>query len=261
MRRLSAALSSLILVLAFGLTAGGDDDAPPLTAPLDVPVPAPEPAAKPAEPKAEPPPRPLLVVPGLARPKRAVAPVVAPTIPRLEPIDDVDAPPVIESPAPRPEHRTTASAADSTPGLSLETVPPEELEGRTLPGTTPGTRRGDPDEPSKPSAGTPPPRRRFFGGRLAPPAASTGRSPRERDPIRVEQRSDPAADAALKRRVERTIRESLGERVRSVDVLVVDREITIRARADRFWNRRAVRRQLENLPGLGGYRARVELLD
>jgi hypothetical protein len=37
--------------------------------------------------------------------------------------------------------------------------------------------------------------------------------------------------------------------------------VTIRARATRFWQRRAVRRSLETLPGLAGYRPTIELLD
>ena len=79
--------------------------------------------------------------------------------------------------------------------------------------------------------------------------------------IKVEPSTDPAAEAALKRRIERQIRELLGDRVGDVEVRIVGRDITIRARAVRFWQRRAVRRTLETLPGLAGYRARVEMGD
>jgi hypothetical protein len=79
--------------------------------------------------------------------------------------------------------------------------------------------------------------------------------------VTVEPRTDAAADAALKRRVEKQIRESLGTRLRSSEVLVVGRDVTIRARAARFWQKRAVRRALESLPALHGYDARIEMLD
>jgi hypothetical protein len=95
---------------------------------------------------------------------------------------------------------------------------------------------------------------------LTPPAFLTGRSPAEpRSAITVEPRTDPAADAALKRRLERQIQESLGDRVRSVEVRVVGREVTILAKTTRFWQRRTVRRALETLPGLNGYHATVQV--
>ncbi|MBX6315766.1 MAG: hypothetical protein IRY99_23050, partial [Isosphaeraceae bacterium] len=81
------------------------------------------------------------------------------------------------------------------------------------------------------------------------------------DGLAVEPRSDPAADAALKRRLEGQIRTAVGERVRSLDVRVVDRSVTIRARVDRFWQRRSVRRTLESLPGLAGYKTTIEVTD
>jgi hypothetical protein len=79
--------------------------------------------------------------------------------------------------------------------------------------------------------------------------------------IEFDPRSDPAADAALKQRVERVIRQSAGPHVRAAEVSVIDRSIVIRARADRFFNRRAVKRRLESLPGLAGYETRVEIVD
>ncbi|MFO0907568.1 MAG: hypothetical protein U0794_04270 [Isosphaeraceae bacterium] len=77
----------------------------------------------------------------------------------------------------------------------------------------------------------------------------------------VEPRTDPATDAALKRRLERQIRESLGNRVQSYEVRVVGREVIIRARTARFWQRRSVRNTLESLPGLNGYRTTVVVDD
>jgi hypothetical protein len=65
----------------------------------------------------------------------------------------------------------------------------------------------------------------------------------------------------VKRKIEEQIRESLGDRVRSVEVRVRGRNVLIVARATRFWQKRPVRRSLETLPVLSGYRARVELED
>lgn len=79
--------------------------------------------------------------------------------------------------------------------------------------------------------------------------------------IAVEPRPDPAAAAIVKRRIEKQIQQSLGDRVRSVDVRVTGRNVLIRARAARFWQRRWVRRSLESLTIPSGYHPRVELID
>ena len=89
----------------------------------------------------------------------------------------------------------------------------------------------------------------------------TRQSPKPDDSISVEPRSDPAADAAFKRRLEVQIRNAVGSRVHSFDVKVVDREVTIQAHGTRFWNRRAVKHTLETLPGLTGYHTTVEVAD
>jgi hypothetical protein len=49
--------------------------------------------------------------------------------------------------------------------------------------------------------------------------------------------------------------------LRSVEVRVSGRNVLIVARAARFWQKRTVRRTLETLPVLSGYRARVDLDD
>ena len=82
-----------------------------------------------------------------------------------------------------------------------------------------------------------------------------------RGPGEPKPKSDPAADAELKRRIERQVREALGDRVRSVEVRVVGRNVAIRAEASRFWQRRSVRRTLESLPGLAGYRTTIDVGD
>jgi hypothetical protein len=65
----------------------------------------------------------------------------------------------------------------------------------------------------------------------------------------------------VKRRIEHQIRETLGDRVRSVEVRVTGRNVLIVAQPSRFWLRRTVRRSLESLPALQGYRTRIELAE
>jgi hypothetical protein len=72
---------------------------------------------------------------------------------------------------------------------------------------------------------------------------------------------EPATDSTVKRRIEREIRDVLGDRVRSAEVRVSGRNVLIVAKASRFWQKRAVRRTLETLPALAGVRARIELDD
>jgi hypothetical protein len=79
--------------------------------------------------------------------------------------------------------------------------------------------------------------------------------------IIIEPRSDPAAEAAIRSRVQKQIEQSLGDRVRSVEVRVSGRNVSIRAQAARFWQRRGIRRSLETLSMPSGYRARVEMVD
>ena len=72
---------------------------------------------------------------------------------------------------------------------------------------------------------------------------------------------EAVTDASVKRKIEKQIRDSLGDRVRSVEVRVSGRNILIVAQASRFWQKRTVRRALETLPALEGYRARIDLDD
>jgi hypothetical protein len=98
----------------------------------------------------------------------------------------------------------------------------------------------------------------LFGGRWVNPFVQRPVGDVDSD-IRAEPRSDPAADAALKRRIEKQAVAAVGDKVRSVDVRVVGRSITIQAHGSRLFQRRAVKKSLEGLPGLSGYRAVVEV--
>jgi len=46
-----------------------------------------------------------------------------------------------------------------------------------------------------------------------------------------------------------------------IEVRVVGRNVAIRAEASRFWQRRSVKRTLESLPGLTGYRTTIDVGD
>lgn len=99
--------------------------------------------------------------------------------------------------------------------------------------------------------------------RSLPPATSrnTSRSRPDSDGIKVEPRNDPAADAAVKRRVERQVREAVGNRVKDVEVRVVGRAVTIQVRGVRFFQKRGVRKSIESIPGLGAYKTTIDVLD
>ncbi len=98
-------------------------------------------------------------------------------------------------------------------------------------------------------------------GRLLGLPGSREESANPRSSISVEPRSDPAAEAAAKKRIEKQVQAAVGDRVRSVEIEVSGRTVMIRAQAARFWQRRAVRRSLETMTLPSGYRARVEMVD
>jgi hypothetical protein len=65
----------------------------------------------------------------------------------------------------------------------------------------------------------------------------------------------------VKRRIEKQVREALGDRARSVEVRVTGHNVLVVARPSRFWQKRGIRRTLESLPILDGYRARIDVAD
>jgi hypothetical protein len=255
MRR-RVAVGTVVAWLAWGVPAVADDELPPLTPPVAVPSPPAEAtvldddAPEPIPPEN----RPILVVPGLPTPRRMTAPPSPPAVPGpplTPPLDLGEGPPDI-APAPLPRYSAEPLNRSGARPLTLEAVPRERLE--PAPAARP---RPEPTPADDPRPRTPPPRRGLLGLFLRPAPSR----PQADEPIRVEPRSDPAADAALKRRVEAQVRRAVGDRVRSVDVRVVDRRIHIQARVDRFWQKRGVRRTLESLPGLAGYNTTVDVTD
>ncbi len=221
------------------------EDLPPL---LETPPPPPENL-------------PILVIPGLRAP--SVPPTQRQTGVNTPTLDGSAGglPPLI-GPAEMPE---AASPPARLPQFSNESAP---LTLESVPGASPSLSAeetpSNPPSPKPPSVTDRTPRRRGLFGlfRLGPAPAL--RSADRNTPVarvRVEPRSDPAADAALKRRIEQQVEEAVGDRVRGVEVRVVDRRVAIRARVPRFWQRRGVRRQLESLPALIGYRADIDVTD
>jgi hypothetical protein len=212
----------------------------------------------------------MLVIPGVTAPARtARKPAVATETKAAEP--PPLAGPATSSAAPR----STKPASSAAIPLTLEPIPAgEDVQHdagtdlhepkRTRPTpTSPPSQAQDKPRTTKPETPAP-----ASGVSRYTPGAMLGRilgSDEEgsdaKNAIRVESRSDPAVEAAVKRRVEQKIQETLGDRVNSVEVRVKGRTVVIRARASHFWYRRTVRRTLETLPMPSGYRSRAELID
>ena len=74
-------------------------------------------------------------------------------------------------------------------------------------------------------------------------------------------RTEPETDADVKRRIEREIRTTAGDRLQSVEVRVTGKNVLIVARPARFWQKRGLRRTLESLTSTKGYRARIDVDD
>jgi hypothetical protein len=174
----------------------------------------------------------------------------APTLPTIDlpPIDS--RPGRIVSPAP-------PLGTPRRPGERLEIDGPERSGSRpSMPMTEP-----DADEKNGDLPKTAPTRRSpFLGGMLTSPfgpRSTTGAD----STIRAEPRTDPAADAILKRRIEKQAHDAVGDRVKELNVRVVGRSVTIQAHGTRFLQRRSIRKALENLPGLSGYRSTIDVKD
>jgi len=228
--------------------------------------------------------RPLLVIPGVTapvpsrpgtRPNRpqpvagtGAADSTAPAAPSISGASLL--PPIEELP---PADRDPALTGRTPIPLTLESIPdepPAELGSERLPADRsvaprpPRASSARPmSEPSAPAASRPAPPRSSSSmfGRLLGPTGSGDEPAGPRSSITVEPRSDPSAEAAAKRRIEKQVQQAVGDRVRSVEIRVSGRSVVIRAQAARFWQRRGVRRSLETMPLPSGYRARVEMID
>ena len=267
-----------ILVLACGSTWARSDDAPPLLEPpggvglapaAPAPIPGPPPVVStppPVPPRDD---RGVLALPGINAPSsrslRATprVDVVLPP-PSLAPSADGGLP-SLELPSerrlnpdpatlrPLPSDRFRTRVIESSPSIESR---PGSLRRPIADDLPPLDGLGDieTDDPVPP-----PPRRGGLFGRLLPRGGIL--PPASDSVIKAEPRTDPAADAAIKRRIERQARDTIGDRARSIDVRVVGRDITIKAHGTRLFQRRTVRHLLEGLPALSGYRSVVEVND
>lgn len=251
MRRLLSGLAKGVLALSAGSAFGGDGP-PPLSPPvlgppvsvdeppgeLPLPVeatPLPGPSSRPIEN------RPMLVIPGVNTPRPGT---------RYR-SDDVPSPIELPPAIVRPRPGTAADPRGLPPIIESDGQPRVEPLSEDDPEPEPpkAVRRPSPAPPSRRPPG--------LFGKLFPQLRQGGASEVSTVPSRVESESDPAADAELQRRIERQIEQGLGERLRTFDVRVVGRDVTIRAETLRFWQRRGVRGSLESLQGLRGYRVKV----
>jgi hypothetical protein len=271
-----------------------EPDAPRAVAPK--PVTSTTPAAKPATPANSPPvaassSRPVLVVPGVTTPVPRSGNSSKPSrVPAARGGSMTGAAPFDLAPPPdatkgrsSPFRPPGGLATPRTPDASIRAPIPLTIEplddepsaserpkrpaaGRVSPETPPGSARaGNRDDRSAPAKPGPWRMPGLLGRILGPPPPAPAREParnaeakgRAKDELPTEQ----LTDSELKRRIEGQIRESLGDRVRSVEVRVHGKNVLIAAQATRFWQKRAVRRSLETLPALAGYRARIDLDD
>jgi hypothetical protein len=149
------------------------------------------------------------------------------------------------------------------PPRTLESVP--DPNGGRDPKPRQSATAGSPPTFRTPRTTTPSPRPTGLFGRLFSSVGGNRGGSDLRNAVTVESQRDPEnqaeTDAALRKRVEKQIRDSVGPRLRSYEVQVVDRRVTVRARAARFWQRRSLRHAIESLPALSGTGARVEVTD
>jgi hypothetical protein len=72
-------------------------------------------------------------------------------------------------------------------------------------------------------------------------------------------RDDPIAVEAIRKDLERRIIAATGDRISTLEVLIVGRRVHIRAQSSRLWQRRALRRDLESIPMPTSFRSSVEV--
>ena len=291
MPRLLALGSFWVVLSSAGLALA--QEPPPLEPPsLDVP----ETNAKEAKPAVVPPPatrtegRPLLVIPGVTAPGRPSSTIPRPRTVQQAPAVSSSGSISLDRPVagggslePGSPARPRSNGSSSTVGVTIPlTIEPLDDEPAGKAGGTKATQTpavverptlrslADEKPPIAPLTDEPAPeagpRRapslfgRFLGpARSAAPPGLPDRGAQDPCQGRCSPRCRHRRGRA--KRIEREINDSLGDRLRSLEVRVSGRNVLIVARASRFWQKRSVRRALETLPGLAGYRARVDVPD
>jgi hypothetical protein len=237
--------------------------------------------------------RPILVIPGVTVPADRSGPATRPKSPQPSrpstsstPVPGATGEPVAgPSNASSPFRPYARAPVQSVPDASLrDPIPltleplddePAQVQKRAMSPPTRGPRphaqpSSSSEEPEKAPAGPRPAPWRMPGflGRVLrqpPPTAARDASrsgeATSRAKTKAKPKSEPETDAIVKRRIEQQIRATLGDKVESVEVRVSGRNVSVVARPTRFWQRRGVRRSLEALPALAGFRARIDLDD
>jgi hypothetical protein len=237
-------------------------------------------------------PRSMLIIPGVTAPAGRKdttartqvgqpAPSTNPSSAAPQPILEAPATPSNVASPFRAENRAPTEA---NPGISLAEPIPLDLEplqentgaAQTRivpPSPRTGSARPRASGPNRPAEDVPvetrPASRRMPGflGRLLgqppPEMERRGSLNTQKSADQAKSKSDPKLepDAALRRRIEQQIRNTLGDKVQSVEVRVSGRNVLIAARATRFWQKRSVYRSIESIPALAGLRVRIQLDD
>ena len=269
------------LALLSAGAAASEGDAPELQAPSEktiiskpsiAPTPAPAPpsvARQPATTRN----RAVLAIPGMMAPPRRPAEARAPAVEppsTLSPLPNelsLDAP-LEMKPSPNAGRVVAAPGGSrSDRPLTLESSPMDE----PMPIDSPIASSSRPKPTPPPAVQAPTRRSRMFGlfpgTALAPKPATAAASSASKvvTPGRASAdgnlREDVAAESALKRRIERQAREVVGNRARSVEVRVTGKEAAIRVSGTKMFQRRAIRKQLENIPAISGLRSTIDVAD
>ena len=277
--RVASALGTAALALALaGPASAGDDDGPDLTRPSNLPglaapiTSSPAPAAASALNR-----RAVLAMPGLTSPSIRAAEAPPPALSLDGPLGMPTASPAARSGlAPLPDQGRSPRVLDDSPldsGPILEPALPFEKPSRAPAATGPRSLDplpGTPPPRPGPTAITAPPvrRNRFFGLLPAQPPPSARGSTRPGTVsapglaiASADPKADPAADSALRKRIEGQARVSVGDRAKSVEVKVAGKAATISARGVKFYQKRGVRKSLESLPAITGVRTTIEVND
>lgn len=244
-------------------SAGAGDD--------DTPVPTPPVVSKPAT---DSPAtklrtaRPMLAIPGMTVPTSRSSPILEAPKPAVAPGPaelSLDGPIEMRPPAEAPRAAISSTPARSGRPPNLGSTPaddPVPIDGDVPAAKKPPTGPKQVAQPVPLARSRP----RFFGmipGAPRPPAASPPSS-RPSTPGRSvadDLQGDPAAETALKRRIERQAREVVGNRARSVEVKVAGKEALVQVVGVKLFQKRAVRKQLEGLPALSGLRSTIEVVE
>jgi hypothetical protein len=188
---------------------------------------------------------------------------------RLEALEGLEDLPPLEAPAPSGGRRSPTPRPRTLPqGVAPLEILPDDPDGAITGSLDPLPQRGarpgpvvdeESDDEVDDFVPPPEPQRRGLLGRILPGGARGARAGEDLQNRRDDEPADAVADAQLKRQIDRAIRAAAGDRVRNHEIMVRGRQVWIRAQAERFWQRRGVRKTLESMPILAGYEVRIDV--